>query len=130
MKVRQARDGVGPDADALQTGLDAIRAEFKVPGPFPAEVLAAAEEAAARVPGRDHVDRTDMPFVTLDPATATDLDQAFAIEVAGRDLVLRYAIADVGFFVDPDGDLDRGGMAPRRHDLPAGPARRRCTRRR
>jgi exoribonuclease R len=52
--------------------------------------------------------------VTLDPASATDLDQAFAIERSGDDLVLRYAIADVGFFVDDAGVLDaeawrRGG---------------------
>jgi exoribonuclease R len=52
--------------------------------------------------------------VTLDPRSATDLDQAFAIERAGDDVVLHYAIADVGFFVDPDGVLDaeawrRGG---------------------
>ena len=47
------------------------------------------------------MDRTDGPFVTLDPASATDLDQAFAIDRAGDDLVLHYAIADVGFFVRP-----------------------------
>lgn len=45
-----------------------------------------------------------MPFVTLDPATSTDLDQAFAIERAGGDLVLHYAIADVAWFV-ADGDV-------------------------
>ena len=45
--------------------------------------------------------------MTLDPATATDLDQAFAVEQAGDDIVLHYAIADVGFFVDPDSVLDR-----------------------
>ena len=32
------------------------------------------------MPGADHVDRTDRPFVTLDPAGSTDLDQAFAME--------------------------------------------------
>ena len=53
-----------------------------------------------------HVDRTNLPFVTLDPSSSTDLDQAFTIEAAGSDLILRYAIADVGFFVDPDGLID------------------------
>ena len=38
---------------------------------------------------------TGLPFVTLDPAASTDLDQAFTIERAGADLLLRYAIADV-----------------------------------
>jgi len=64
---------------ALDRGLTAIRSQYKVPGDFPPAVLAAAEEASRR-PVNDHVDRTAMPFVTLDPASSTDLDQAFAIE--------------------------------------------------
>jgi exoribonuclease R len=106
-------DGTAIDA-AIGAGLDAIRAEAGVPPEFPAEVVAAAEEAAGREPGASHVDRTSVDYVTLDPASATDLDQAFAIETAGDDLVLHYAIADVGFFVDPGSALDaeaweRGG---------------------
>lgn len=88
--------------NALATGLAAIRTQYQVPASFPPEVCAAAEAAAKRVPGA-HVDRTDVPLVTLDPASSTDLDQAFAIERAGSDLLLRYAIADVAWFVD-DGD--------------------------
>ena len=88
-------------------GLDAIRAEAGVPGEFPADVVAAAEEAASATSGASHVDRTSVEYMTLDPATATDLDQAFAVEQAGDDIVLHYAIADVGFFVDPDSVLDR-----------------------
>jgi exoribonuclease R len=87
---------------ALDAGLASIRAQFQVPESFPAEVLAAAEAAARRRPTA-HCDRTAIPFVTLDPASSTDLDQAFAIETAGTDLLLRYAIADVAWFVD-DGD--------------------------
>jgi exoribonuclease R len=86
----------------LAAGLAAIRAQFKVPELFPAEVEVAAEVAAKRAPC-EHADRTAMPFVTLDPASATDLDQAFAIEEAGGDLLLHYAIADVAWFV-ADGD--------------------------
>lgn len=89
-------------AGALAAGLAAIREQFDVPPTFPPEVLAAAEAAAARRPAA-HVDRTAVEFVTLDPAPSTDLDQAFAVERAGEDLVLRYAIADVGWFV-ADGD--------------------------
>ncbi|MDQ2892538.1 MAG: RNB domain-containing ribonuclease [Pseudomonadota bacterium] len=91
---------------ALAEGLDAIRTEFQVPDGFPPAVLAAADEAARRQP-TDHVDRTDRAFVTLDPATSTDLDQAFAIESAGADLLLHYAIADVAWFVDDEGVIDR-----------------------
>jgi exoribonuclease R len=88
---------------ALASGLAAIRQQYQVPEGFPPEVLAAAEHAAARKPGPEHEDRTDEPFVTLDPATSTDLDQAFHIEPSGSDLILHYAIADVAWFVD-DGD--------------------------
>ncbi|MGB7654885.1 MAG: RNB domain-containing ribonuclease [Novosphingobium sp.] len=90
-----------PDS-LLSEGLAAIRAQFQVPATFPPEVLAAAEQAAQR-PLSDHTDRTDQPFVTLDPASSTDLDQAFSIEVSGNDLLLHYAIADVPWFVR-DGD--------------------------
>lgn len=86
----------------LAEGLAAIRAQFKVPEGFPLEVEAAAAEAAKR-PLTAHADWTDRPFVTLDPASSTDLDQAFAIEQSGADILLHYAIADVAWFVD-DGD--------------------------
>ena len=86
----------------LAEGLAAIRAQFKVPDGFPAEVDAAAEVSARRTLS-EHTDRTAMPFVTLDPASSTDLDQAFAIEQAGGDILLHYAIADVAWFV-ADGD--------------------------
>jgi exoribonuclease R len=89
-------------SQALSTGLDRIRAEFHVPDEFPPEVVAAAQSAAGRLPSQ-HADRTAMPFVTLDPATSTDLDQAFSIEPSGGDLLLHYAIADVAWFVE-DGD--------------------------
>lgn len=89
-------------ANSLTRGLAAIRTRFQVPEGFPPEVLAAAGSAATRMP-TGHVDRTDRHFVTLDPASATDLDQAFAIEAAGADLLLHYAIADVAWFVT-DGD--------------------------
>jgi exoribonuclease R len=88
----------------MRAGLDAIRAECDIPVDFPPEVVAAAEAAAARAPGSDHRDRTSERFMTLDPATSVDLDQAFSIERSGDDVVLHYAIADVGWFVRP-GDL-------------------------
>ncbi len=86
----------------LAQGLAAIRSQYQVPTGFPPHVLEAATRAATRGP-RDHADRTSIPFVTLDPASSTDLDQAFWIEQAGADLILHYAIADVAWFVD-DGD--------------------------
>lgn len=98
-----------PD-NALGRGLAAIRQQFKVPDGFPPAVLAAAEDAAKRMPTQ-HADRTATAFVTLDPASSTDLDQAFAIEAAGGDLLLHYAIADVAWFVDDGGPLDSEAWA-------------------
>src|SRR5215207_11279778 len=92
---------------ALDAGLQRIREQFHVPSGFPPDVALGGVQAAARRPGSAHVDRTDRPFVTLDPAGATDLDQAFALERAGADVVLHYAIADVGFFVDHGDALDQ-----------------------
>ncbi len=89
-------------SEALGEGLAAIRTQFQLPGDFSAETEAVAT-AAARKPLVDHVDRTDIPFVTLDPTSSTDLDQAFAIDQSGNDIILRYAIADIGCFV-ADGD--------------------------
>lgn len=87
---------------ALAAGLAVIRDRYKVPADFPPEVIAAAEAAAKR-PLTEHRDRTAERFVTLDPATSTDLDQAFTVERAGEDILLHYAIADVAWFV-ADGD--------------------------
>jgi exoribonuclease R len=48
-------------------------------------------------------DATDLAMVTLDPASSTDLDQAFYVASEGngndRTIVLYYAIADIGAFV-------------------------------
>ena len=100
MRISTARSG------PIDEGMRRIRDELDVPGPFPVEVIAAAEAASRREPGPEHVDRTDLAFVTLDPAQSTDLDQAFCLETSGSDLVLRYAIADVGWFVQPGDPLD------------------------
>lgn len=95
---------IDPD-NALARGLAAIRTNFQVPVDFPPQVLAAAEAAAKRTP-TEHADRTALPFVTLDPASSTDLDQAFHIERAGADILLHYAIADVAWFVEDGGVID------------------------
>ena len=100
--------------DDFREGFAQLHDDFDVPGDFPAEVLEAAEAAAQRPLGggaSPHVDRTDLQFLTLDPVSSTDLDQAFAIEMAGSgdesDVILRYAIADVGWFVRHGDPIDR-----------------------
>ena len=98
---------VGGDAtNIMAEGLDRIRREANIPEGFPDAVTAAARVAAARPLGSEHVDRTGLKFVTLDPESSVDLDQAFTIEVADDDIILHYAIADVGWFVRPGDPLD------------------------
>jgi VacB/RNase II family 3'-5' exoribonuclease len=90
----------------LSRGLADIRTQFQVPLEFPPAVLAEADLAAARLVS-GHADWTDRDFVTLDPKSSTDLDQAFAIEQSGTDIILHYAIADVAWFVGTGDALDR-----------------------
>src|SRR5262245_12657212 len=79
--VSRAMKALRDPQSLLTEGLAAIRKQYRVPEGFPPEVLAAAESAAARVPS-EHADWTGRAFVTLDPASSTDLDQAFAIEAS------------------------------------------------
>jgi exoribonuclease R len=94
----------------LADGLVAICRQYQVPGAFPPEVEAAAAEAARRpvAPGPGRRDARDLDLVTLDPAGATDLDQAFALALddTTNEVILSYAIADVGFFVDRGGVIE------------------------
>jgi exoribonuclease R len=89
----------------LRKGVEAIRAELGVTPDFPPEVEAAAR-AAAGSPRLPELDLTDLPLVTLDPATSQDLDQAMHLERDGDGYVVHYAIADVAAFVAPGDPVD------------------------
>ncbi len=93
------------DGETLEQGIRAIQDELKVSPEFPADVVAAAERAAAgaRLP---ELDRTDLPLVTIDPPDAMDLDQAMFIERTERGHRVYYAIADVAAFVQPGDPVD------------------------
>lgn len=88
-----------------RAGLAAVRAENEVSPDFAPEVLAEAAQAVAdyRPPARD---LTDVGFVTLDPSSSTDLDQAFFIAGSSAGFRVSYAIADVPAFIPPGGSLD------------------------
>src|SRR4051812_20053948 len=91
-------------ATAMRDGFAAIRREAGVPDVFAADVEA---EAVAEVQRAHGADRIDLPFVTIDPPGARDLDQALHIERRGDGHCVRYAIADPGAFIAPAGALDR-----------------------
>lgn len=110
-------------ADVISQGIDALLEEYReqVRLEFPAEVLAEAERAASRASTSagagagstdggqtdiDRSDRTDIPFVTLDPESSTDLDQAMHLERTDIGYRVLYAIADVPLFVELGSALD------------------------
>ncbi|MGV2495383.1 ribonuclease catalytic domain-containing protein [Pelagerythrobacter aerophilus] len=101
------------DPHGLLAGrITALNERFDLPETFPPAVLVEAENAAAIALGADtHRDRTGEAFVTLDPASATDLDQAFRVEMTGSDVLLHYAIADVAWFVRPGSALEEEAWA-------------------
>ncbi|MEV6076263.1 RNB domain-containing ribonuclease [Streptomyces sp. NPDC052069] len=90
----------------LGTALRALRTGLGIPGEFPADVLAEAGRAAKDPDVSAHEDATDLPFLTIDPPTSTDLDQAMYLERRKHGFRVHYAIADVAAFVRPGGALD------------------------
>lgn len=88
---------------------DALRADLAITTDFPAEVVAQAQQAATSSRA-DAPDRTDIPFVTVDPPGARDLDQALHIarqgKASGGGYLVSYAIADVASFVAAGSALD------------------------
>lgn len=92
---------------------EAIRSEFDLPSlaqtdQFPAAAEVEAKEIASRTPiGNEGIeDATYIPFVTIDPPGAKDLDQAMFLERIGDGFRVHYAIADLGAVIEPDGAID------------------------
>ncbi|GAA1821817.1 RNB domain-containing ribonuclease [Luedemannella flava] len=87
-----------------------LRRELDLPTGFPPAAQHEAEVTAAGPLPADprRVDRTDLPFVTIDPATSRDLDQAVCLQPGDRGgYRVHYAIADVTAFVPVGGPLER-----------------------
>ncbi len=79
----------------------------------PPEVLAEARALADR-PGIDDpalVDRTDLPFVTIDEEHSRDLDQAVCVAPRAGGWRVWYAIADASWFVRPGAALFSEALA-------------------
>jgi exoribonuclease R len=90
---------------APQIDFSVLRRELHLPAEFPAAAVAEAEQAAKNT-ALPPADRTDVPFVTIDPVSSRDLDQAMHLSRrAGGGFRVRYAIADVATFVPAGGAL-------------------------
>src|SRR3954452_6449861 len=90
---------------SLREGIEAIQSQLKVSPGFAPDVEEAARRAAD-APRQPELDRTDIPFVTIDPASSQDLDQALHLARDGSGYVVHYAIADVAAFVSPGDPVD------------------------
>jgi len=84
----------------------ALRRELKLPEDFPPAAQRDADRVAATGPKLPSRDRTDVPFVTIDPPTSMDLDQAMYLSRRGGGHRVLYAIADVSAFVAPGSALE------------------------
>jgi len=88
-----------------------VRDELEIPAEFPRDVLDAGRRAASRtnIPESERHARADftiVPFVTIDPEGSRDLDQALYIQRHEAGWFVLYAIADVGYFVEPKGAIE------------------------
>lgn len=97
---------VTPPFEELNRALAALPDKFGLTRDFESDVLAEADRAVQthELPVADH---TDLPFLTIDPAGSTDLDQAMHLEADDSGFRVFYAIADVPAFVAPRGAIDR-----------------------
>lgn len=86
----------------VETAFQRAREELEIRSAFPDDVLRQAEQVAQRVAtaANGRVDATAVAFCTVDPPGSRDLDQAVHVERADDGYRVRYAIADVGFWVD------------------------------
>lgn len=90
--------------ETMNSAITALAEQTEASLDFPPEALAEAHLAPRHFP---HLpDRTDLPFVTIDPEGSRDLDQAVYIDAANGIRVF-YAISAVALFVNPGGSLDR-----------------------
>jgi exoribonuclease R len=103
VRVRPVEGEATPEV--LRQGISEIQRELQVTPDFPPEVEAAAKTASAQ-PRMPDLDRTDLPFVTIDPTGSMDLDQALHLERTDGGYVLHYAIADLAAFISPGDPVD------------------------
>ncbi|MEV0136601.1 RNB domain-containing ribonuclease [Dactylosporangium sp. NPDC050688] len=82
---------------AARIDFSGLRRELDLPTAFP-EAADREAEAAAKDRHEDREDRTALEFVTIDPPTSKDLDQALLLQRQGTGYRVYYAIADVAAF--------------------------------
>lgn len=96
-------------ADDVEAVLRAMLYARGLPQEFSPEALEEANAVrfrAARV-DQGRVDLTQLPTFTIDPDTARDFDDAISVAREGDGYRAHVHIADVSYFVDEDGEIER-----------------------
>ena len=96
-------------ADDLKAVLRAMIYARGLPQGFGQDVLDEAVAVAGRAnrPDSDRHDLTALPTFTIDPDTARDFDDAISIAREGAGYRAHVHIADVSYFVDDDGAIEK-----------------------
>jgi ribonuclease R len=98
------------DPEDPRTEIEKIIACADIPHHFPDQAVAQAEHTAQAVGPEDLADRIDLrdrAFLTIDPETARDFDDALCIEPTTEGWRVWVAVADVSHYVRPGDALDR-----------------------
>jgi ribonuclease R len=100
------------DPDDPATEIEKVIICADIPDEFPDEVKQAGQRAPSTVRPEDLADRVDLRdrnFVTIDPETARDFDDAVCVEPSPKANHTRLwvAVADVSHYVQPGAALDR-----------------------
>ncbi len=96
-------------ADDLRAVLRALLYAQDLPQGFSPRVLDEAAAVRPRTTTDDHgrVDLTQLPTFTIDPDTARDFDDAISVAREADGYRAHVHIADVSYFVDEGGEIDR-----------------------
>jgi len=101
---------LGPPEDP-RTEVEKVLACGDIADEFPSEVAQAADQIPRKVEDADRRDRTDLrdvPFMTIDPETARDFDDAVALQsLSGGIQRLWVAVADVSHYLREGTVLDK-----------------------
>ena len=84
-----------------------------IPDTFPDDVVFAASQAPSELRPQDFADRVDMrdrAFLTIDPETARDFDDAIFVEDRAGGSRVWVAVADVSHYVTPRHPFDREAL--------------------
>jgi ribonuclease R len=104
---------LGPAGSPGVDMLSIVR-KYRLPGPFPPEVLREAEGLPTEIDAEELERREDLRgrfILTIDPDDAHDFDDAIEVEPISDGWSVGIHIADVSYYVSPKSGLDREAVS-------------------